>query len=325
MYCLGMLQMSLLLAQHDPIYQDVSTKFFEHFAYIADAIDKRGLWNEHDGFYYDVLRFGDGRTEPMRVRSMVGLLPLSATASMPEEVLARLPEFAERFHWFFDNKPQYRGVIGTIHIRDGQQFRLFSIVNPERLVTMLSKMLDENEFLSPYGLRSMSKHHDGNPFTVALGTGEYSVDYEPGESTTNLFGGNSNWRGPIWLPVNYILIEGLRRFARLMGDDLLVEYPTGSGTLHTLSEIADDLCWRLIGLFTEQPSGVGKGRRPVFGDVEAFQNDPNWHDLVPFYEYFHGDDGHGLGASHQTGWTALVADLIIQMRQPETGGRWRFR
>ena len=325
MYCLSMFQMSLILAEHDPIYQDVSTKFFEHFAYIADAIHRQGLWNEEDGFYYDVLRFDDGRTEPMRVRSMVGLLPLSAGTTVGEATLENLTDFAERFHWFLTNKPQYQGVIGATHVRDGHEGRLLAIVDRERLVTILATMLDENEFLSPYGLRSMSKHHEHHPFTVHVGDIDFTVDYEPAESTTSLFGGNSNWRGPVWLPVNYIIIEGLRRYARFFGDDLLVEHPTGSGDLHTLTEIADDLCWRLIRIFLDETANGAQGGRPVFGDVELFQADPDWHDLVPFYEYFHGDDGHGLGASHQTGWTALVADLILQMRQPETGGRWRYR
>ena len=321
MYCLGMLQIALILADHDPIYQDVATKFFEHFAYIADAIDKQGLWNEEDGFYYDVLRFNDGRTEPMRVRSMVGLLPLCAAATLGKTTLDRLPEFAERFHWFLKNKPQYERVIGATHVREGNEGRLFSIVHPERLVNILATMLDEDEFLSPYGLRSLSKHHDANPYTVNLGGADFTVGYEPAESTTNLFGGNSNWRGPLWFPVNYMVIEGLRRYARYLGDDLLVEYPTGSGEMLTITAIADDLCWRLTRIFLRND----QGRRPVFGDVALFQDDPQWRDSVPFYEYFHGDTARGLGAGHQTGWTALVADLIVQMRQPDVGGRWRYR
>ncbi len=201
-------------------------------------------------------------------------------------------------------------MIGMRRIQKGQQHRLLSMVDQEQLLRILKRMLDENEFLSPYGLRALSKAHQHDPYQVDLGGNGYSVNYEPGESTTGTFGGNSNWRGPIWFPVNFLLIEALRRYNRFYGDDLRVEYPTGSGAKRSLGEIADDLSRRLVSIFLDD----GDGRRPVFGAEPLFQEDPDWHDLVPFYEYFHGEDGRGLGASHQTGWTALVANLILRGR-----------
>ena len=307
MFALNMLEIALVLAEHDRSYEDTATKFFEHFAYIAEAMRVKGLWNEHDGFFYDVLAFDDGSRQPLRVRSMVGLLPLAATTTLGQQTLTRLPDVAGRFRWFLSNKGQYRGVVGETHLRDGAEGRLLAVVDGDRLDRILTTMLDESEFLSPYGLRALSRRHRDEPFTIELSGQSFTVDYEPGESTTGLFGGNSNWRGPIWFPVNYIVIEALRRYARFYGDDRLVEHPAGSGTKLTLGQVADDLSRRLVGIFTEGPDG----RRPVFGDVELFQTDPHWHDLVPFHEYFHGDTGRGVGASHQTGWTGRVADLIL--------------
>ena len=307
MYALNLLEIALVLAHRDEVYADLAPKFFEHFAYIAAAAHEAGLWNAEDEFFYDVLRAPDGGTVPLKVRSVVGLLPLAATTTLSSLALARLPELTARLRWFVANKPQYAEVIGSRRIQHGQQQRLLSMVGPDQLLRILSRMLDEEEFLSPHGLRALSKHHKDQPFTVDLGGTEFSVDYEPGESRTAVFGGNSNWRGPVWFPVNYLLIEALRRFYRFYGDDLLVEYPTGSGDQRTLVQIADDLSRRLVGIFLDDPDG----RRPVFGDVPLFQSDPGWHDLIPFYEYFHGDSGAGLGASHQTGWTALVVNLIL--------------
>jgi hypothetical protein len=308
MYCLNLLEMALVLAEHDPSYEDSATKFFEHFAYIADAMREMGLWDEADGFFYDVVKYADGSQAPLRVRSVVGLLPLCATTTLGGATLGRLTDFADRFHWFVENKPRFRAVVGETHVREGAEGRLLSIVDGERLVRILGTMLDEEEFLSPHGLRALSRRHAAEPFSIELAGGTYTVDYEPGESTTGLFGGNSNWRGPVWFPVNYLLIEAIRRFARFYGDDLIVELPAGSGRKVVLAELADDLSRRLVSIFLEGPDG----RRPVFGDCELFQNDPTWHGLVPFHEYFHGDSGRGLGASHQTGWTGLVADLILQ-------------
>jgi hypothetical protein len=242
----------------------------------------------------------------MKVRSVVGLLPLAATAVLSSVTLSRHPEVTERLRWLL-GRPEYASVLSPRRIREGQQQRLLAMVGPDRLFPVLARMLDEDEFLSPYGLRSLSRAHLAEPFALRIGGYQLSADYQPGESRTGMFGGNSNWRGPVWFPVNYIIIEGVRRFAEFFGDDTLVEYPTGSGSKTTLGQIADDLSARLVRLFLLDPSG----RRPVYGDVELFQSDPRWRDLIPFYEYFHGDTGAGLGAAHQTGWTALVIDLIM--------------
>ncbi|MFN2608459.1 MAG: glucosidase [Acidimicrobiales bacterium] len=316
MYCLDLLEMSLVLADHDHTYEDLATKFFEHFAYIARAIHAQGLWDEGDGFYYDVLHHGSGEQVPVRVRSMVGLIPLYAVTTLGEATLARLPAFAARFHWFLDNYPEYDDVIGHVHALGGNQGRLLSIVSPDRLVRILVRMLDDDEFLSPHGLRALSRYHRDHPFTIDLGGSTATCDYEPAESTVDLFGGNSNWRGPVWFPVNHLAIEALRRYFRYFGTDLAVELPTGSGRTVSLGDVADELSRRLVALFLDD----AQGRRPVFGGYERFQSDPAWHGLLPFHEYFHGDTGAGLGASHQTGWTGLVADLVIRARSGAAGG-----
>jgi hypothetical protein len=307
MYCLNLLEIALALAEQDAVHEDLATKFLEHFAYIAAALRDKGLWDEADGFFYDVLRFPDGSQTPLRVRSMVGLLPLCATTTLDSSTLDRLPDFAIRLGWFLKHKAQYRAVIGATHERDGHEGRLLAVVGPEQLVRVLTTMLSEDEFLSPHGVRALSKRHAAQPFSIELAGETYTVDYEPGESTTGLFGGNSNWRGPVWFPVNFLVIEAIRRYEQFLGDDLVVEHPTGSGRKVTLGELADDLSRRLVGIFLDE-----QGRRPVFGDVPLFQDDPAWHDLLPFHEYFHGDTGKGLGASHQTGWTGLVVDLILR-------------
>jgi hypothetical protein len=307
MYALNLLEMAILLAEQDRSYEDLAIKFFEHFAYVAEALYTEGLWDDRDGFFYDVLRFTDGTETPLRARSMVGLLPLCATTMLTERTLRTLPAFADRLAWFAENRPEYRTVIGGTQLRDGDEVRLLSVVDGDRLPRILARMLSPDEFLSPHGLRALSRAHGADPFTLRLDGGSYSVDYEPGESTSGLFGGNSNWRGPVWFPVNYLLIEAVRRFAGFYGDSLLIEHPMGSGNKHTLAEVADDLSRRLVGLFLDD----GQGRRPVFGGYGLFQTDPAWHDLLPFHEYFHAETGAGLGASHQTGWTALVADLIL--------------
>ena len=272
----------------------------------------KGLWDEQDGFFYDVLALDDGQRVPLRVRSMVGLLPLTAVTTLGLATLRRLPDFAARFRWFLANKPAYRGVVGATHVRDGAEGRLLAVVDAERLARILSVMLDEQEFLSPYGLRALSRRHAGQPFMLDLAGASYAVGYEPGESASGLFGGNSNWRGPIWFPVNYLLIDALHRYARFFGDDILIGHPAGSGRKVTLTALADDLARRLVSIFLDDE----QGRRPVFGEVGLFQDHPDWHDLLPFHEYFHGDTGRGVGASHQTGWTGLVADLILH-RDPE--------
>ena len=311
MYCLDLLEMSLTLARHDRSYEDLATTFFEHFALIAEAMYSRGLWDEADGFYYDVLATTSGERIALKVRSMVGLLPLAATTTLGRETLDKLPEFAARTDWFMEYRPDYSELF-HMHERGGNEGRLLSIASPERLRRVLRWLLDETEFLSPYGIRALSAAHREQPFSVDLGGMTYTVGYSPGESTTGLFGGNSNWRGPVWFPVNYIVIEAIRRFARFFGDDYLVECPTGSGTEMTLGQVADQLGDRLISIFLPDDDG----HRPVFGTDAKFQDDPAWNRMIPFHEYFHGDTGRGVGASHQTGWTGLVADLIIRKGQP---------
>ncbi len=311
MYCLNMLEIALVLAEHDRVYEDMATKFLEHFAYIATASE--ALWDEESGFYHDVLELSGGARVPLRVRSAVGLLPLAATTTLGPATLARLPDFAERLRWFAENKPAFAASIAHLHEREGVQGRLLSVVPPERLARILGAMLDEAEFLSPHGVRALSARHRDEPFAVDLAGVRYAVDYEPAESTTSLFGGNSNWRGPVWFPVNLLLVEAVERFARFYGDDVTVECPTGSGQHRTLDEVADELSGRLVATFLDDADG----RRPAFGSAELLQRDPVLHDRVLFNEYFHGDTGAGLGASHQTGWTGVVADLITRRHGDE--------
>jgi hypothetical protein len=308
MYCQNLLELALLLAQHDPTYEDLATKFFEHFALIASALNEMGLWNEDDGFYYDVLHAGNGAVVPLRARSAVGLLPLAAVTTLGPGTLARLPEFASRVAWFTKHRPEARAVVQHMESEEHAGWRMLSIVDDERLRRILGAMLDPEEFLSDHGLRALSRFHAANPLQVSVDRVSATLDYEPAESTSGLFGGNSNWRGPIWFPINYLLVETLRVYHRYLGDAFTVECPTASGRYLTLAGVADELSRRLVGIFLEREDGT----RPVFGGYELFQRDPAWHGLIPFHEYFHGDTGAGLGASHQTGWTGLVADLIVR-------------
>ena len=313
MYCLNMLVMALELARADDAYEDVASKFFEHFVLIAQAMDDLGgqglsLWNEEDGFFYDVLHFSDGSHRPLRIRSMVGLIPLFAAQTLEPDVVDRLPGFKRRMQWFIDNRPEFWCRISTAPNARGGIRRLLAIVNRDKLVRVLGRMLDETEFLSPYGVRALSRAHREHPYELALGGMEHRVDYEPGESSTGLFGGNSNWRGPIWFPVNYLLVEALQKFDHFYGDGLKVECPTGSGRLLALRHVARELSHRLTRIFLRDSTG----RRPVHGGAPKFHEDPAWRDLVLFYEHFHGDTGRGVGASHQTGWTGLVAKLLHQ-------------
>jgi hypothetical protein len=312
MYCLNMLAIALELAKQDPAYEDVASKFFEHFVYIAHAMDNRGgeglsLWDEEDGFYYDVLH-ADGESRPMKVRSMVGLIPLFAVETLEPEVVDKLPGFKRRMQWFIDNHPEFRDHIEMAAKPGGGMRRLLSIVGREQLPRVLRFMLDEAEFLSPHGVRAVSQYHRDNPYTLHLDGMEHRVDYEPAESSSGLFGGNSNWRGPVWFPVNYLLIESLQKFHHFYGDFLRVPFPTGSTTTLNLWQVGAELSRRLTRIFLRDADG----RRPVFGGTETFHRDPHWRDLILFYEYFHGDNGAGIGASHQTGWTALVAKLLQQ-------------
>jgi len=308
MYCLNMLAIALQLALHDEAYEDLAVKFLEHFALIASAMNQQGLWDERDGFYYDVLHLADGSEVSLRARSMVGLIPLFAVTTMGRATAQRLPEMAKRFSWFLEHKPDFAGPISHVHTLGMDEGRMFSIVDPDRLGRILQFVLSEEEFLSPYGVRALSRSHREHPFELDIDGASYRVDYEPGESTSVLFGGNSNWRGPVWFPVNYLVIEALRRYDRYFGDDFKIELPSGSGHLANLDEVADELTRRLIALFVRGPDG----RRPACGNHAKLQADPAWSDLIPFHEYFHGDTGAGLGASHQTGWTGLVADLIVR-------------
>jgi hypothetical protein len=313
MYCLNMLAIAMELASEDPAYEDVASKFWEHFLYIAHAMNHLGdqrsrLWNEEDGFYYDVLCLPDGTGFPMKVRSMVGLIPLFAVETLEPETLRKMSGFKRRLEWFIDNRKDLIGNVACMRTRGKAERRMLSILDQDQLRRVLKVMLDENEFLSPYGIRALSQIHKEHPYTLHVNGAEHRVSYEPAESSTGLFGGNSNWRGPIWFPVNYLIIESLQKFHHYLGDDYKVECPTGSGQMMTLWEVAAELSRRLTRIFLRDSGG----RRPVFGGIEKFQTDPNWSDLILFHEYFHGDTGSGVGANHQTGWTGLVAKLIQQ-------------
>ncbi|MDH5775996.1 MAG: glucosidase [Nitrospirota bacterium] len=315
MYCLNMLAIALELAQHDPAYGDMASKFFEHFVYISHAINHIGegnhetsLWDETDGFYYDVLHFPDGRHQQMKVRSMVGLIPLFAVETLEPEMVDALPGFKQRMMWFIENRPEFRRHVCSTTLPNGGVRRMLSIVDQEQLPRVLKYMLDEQEFLSPYGVRALSKFHQDHPYVLHLNGNEHRVDYEPAESRSGLFGGNSNWRGPIWFPVNFLLIESLQKFHHFLGDQFTVECPTGTGQAKTLWQVGSEISRRLNHLFLRNSDGT----RPVYGNVDVFQHDPHWRDYLLFFEYFHGDNGAGLGASHQTGWTGLVAKLLEQ-------------
>jgi hypothetical protein len=307
----NMLEMALELALHDPVYEELAIKFYEHFVWIASAMDKvggnDGMWDEADGFFYDVLRFPSGAGMRLKVRSVVGLVPLCAVSVYSGEVARKLPRFAERALWFnrerpgllaHINHPERAGICGR---------HMLSVLDERKLRRVLAHVLDPAEFLSDFGIRSLSKAHYDNPYVLRLGGDEYSVAYRPAESDSGLFGGNSNWRGPVWFPVNILLLRALLELYSYYGDDFRVECPTGSGNQLTLFEVCQFLARRLIAIFTPGADG----RRPVFGGVTRFAEDPNWRDLVLFYEYFHGENGAGIGASHQTGWTALVAPLVL--------------
>jgi hypothetical protein len=312
MYSLTMLAIALELARENPAYEDVASKFFEHFVYIAHAMHDLGgeginLWDEADGFFYDVLHV-DGDARRLKVRSMVGLIPLFAVQALEPEIVDKLPGFKRRMQWFIDNHPDFRDHVDDRRQPGGAVRRLLSIVNRAQLPRVLRFMLDEREFLSAHGVRALSRVHADQPYTLAIDGTEHRVDYEPAESASGLFGGNSNWRGPVWFPVNYLLIEALQRFHHFYGEELTVPFPTGADRRLTLGQVATELSRRLTRIFLRD----AHGRRPVFGGAETFQHDPHWRDLLLFYEYFHGDDGAGIGASHQTGWTALVAKLLQQ-------------
>jgi len=313
MYCLTLLAIALELAREDSAYEDVASKFFEHFSYIAHAMNNMGgdgisLWDDQDGFYYDALHLPNGCHFSLKVRSMVGLVPLFAVESLEPEFVEKFSHFKRRIGWFIQNVPDVAASIDRSEKNSHGSRYLLSIVNRDRLIRVLGYMLDESEFFAPYGIRALSKFHQDHPYVLHIDGHEYRVDYEPAESTTGLFGGNSNWRGPIWFPLSFLLIESLQKFHHYYGPRVKVECPAGSGQMHTLWEVAAEISRRMTRIFLRGQDG----RRAVYGGTEKFQSDPHWRDYILFYEYFHGDNGAGIGASHQTGWTSLVAKLLEQ-------------
>jgi Glycosyl hydrolase family 63 C-terminal domain len=316
MFCLNMMKIALELARENPAYEDIATKFFEHFLYIAASLNRLGLWDETDEFYYDVLRMPDGQAAQLRVRSMVGLIPLLAVETLEPEDLERFPEFQSRLNWFLENRPDLADLVSRWMEPGMRNRHLLALARGHRMKRVLARMLDETEFLSPYGIRALSRHHLEHPYEMHADGQTYRIMYEPAESSSGLFGGNSNWRGPIWFPINYLLIESLQKFHHYYTDDFKIECPTGSGQYLTLKEVADELSTRLIGIFTRDRLE----QRAVLGENQVFQRDPNWRDLVPFHAYFNGDTGAGVGASHQTGWTGLVAKLLHQQGQVKMEG-----
>jgi hypothetical protein len=317
MYCLNLMRIALELALHNPVYQDIATKFFEHFLHIAEAMnniaDKGiGLWDEEDEFYYDELFLPDGQIIPLKVRSMVGLIPLFAVEVLEPDLMEKLPEFHRRLKWFLNYRPDLYQLVSHWQVAGQGDRRLLSLLRGSRMKRLLRRALDETEFLSDYGIRSLSRVHAEQPYVFQCAGNPLSVAYLPAESDSGLFGGNSNWRGPIWFPVNYLLIESLQKFHHYYGDDFTIECPSGSGVYMTINQVADELSRRLSGIFLKDE----QGRRPVFGHYQKLQDDPHFRDYVMFHEYFHGDNGRGVGASHQTGWTGLVAKLLQPRRPP---------
>ncbi len=310
LYCQNMLEIAGELAMTDPDYGDMALKFVEHFMWIASAMGhmggEEGMWDEEDGFYYDVLRLPNGQSQRLKVRSMVGLLPFCAATVFDGSLLVKYPELGERLKWFLETRPEMCLMLHDPRMAGVAGRRLAAILDETKIRRVLSRMLDEQEFFSPYGIRSLSRYHEGHPYVIHVDGQEYRVAYLPAESNSGMFGGNSNWRGPIWFPVNALIIRALMQYYAYYGDDFLVECPTGSGRHMTLFQVAQELARRLGGIFLKDSSG----HRPVFGGAEKFQNDPHWRDCLLFYEYFHGDNGAGLGASHQTGWTGAVARVL---------------
>jgi hypothetical protein len=310
MYSLNLMRIALELAQRNHVYEDIASKFFEHFLQIAGAMAKCaggvGLWDDQDGFFYDVLNLPNGDTIPLRVRSIVGLIPLFAVETLEPELLNRVPDFKSRLEWLLNHRADLASLISRWNVKGSGERRLLSLLRGHRMKLLLKRMLDETEFLSDYGVRALSRYHRENPYVFHWNGSEMRVDYEPGDSTSGAFGGNSNWRGPIWFSMNFLLIESLQRFHHYYGADFRVECPTGSGKFFSIKEIAAELRNRLCRLFSRDTNG----RRPVFGDNDKLQTDPHFRDYLQFFEYFHGDNGRGVGASHQTGWTGLIAKLI---------------
>jgi hypothetical protein len=307
LFCQNMLEISAELAQEKPAYTDLCLKFVQHFLWISSSMTHAGegvgMWDEEDGFFYDVLRLPDGSSQRLKVRSMVGLLPLCAVTVFDGKILEMYPDVRESFRRFLETRQELRAFIHD-PVKQGQGGRrLASVLDEGRLRRVLAAMLDEREFLSPYGIRALSRRHAEHPYVFRVGDQQYRVSYLPGESDSGMFGGNSNWRGPIWMPVNALIVRALLQYYMYYGDTFTIECPTGSGRHMNLYQVAEEIARRLAGIFLKDRDG----RRPVYGGTRKFQEDPHWRDLILFYEYFHGDNGAGLGASHQTGWTGLVA------------------
>jgi len=308
----SMLSTALLLAEKNPIYQDLASKFWEHYVYIANSMNNRqdpmnSLWDEQDGFFYDHLISRQHEPFPVRARTMVGFVPMFGATTVPADTFDRYPEFQRRREWFIQHRPDLMDSIEPMVVPGVNNTLILGLVRPDQLRSMLAYMLDENEFLSPFGVRSVSRYHKDHPLILNLSGKEYRLDYEPGESRTNLFGGNSNWRGPIWIPVNLLILMALKQYHLYYGDAFQVECPTGSGKMKTLDQVAEELARRLANIFLSDQ----QSNRPVFGSCSLFNSDPHWRDLIPFHEYFHGDTGRGCGASHQTGWTGLIAQILM--------------
>lgn len=313
MYSLNLMRMALELARHNRVYEDIATKFFEHYLHIAKAMNSMGgaqvgLWDERDQFFYDVLHTPNGATTPMRVRTMVGLIPLFAVEVLDGALLDELPEFKRRLNWYLSYKPELASLVSRWNEPGDGDRRLISLLRAHRMKAVIRRLFDETEFLSDYGIRALSKAHDKEPYRLWVNGSEHSVCYTPAESDSGLFGGNSNWRGPIWLPVNYLIVESLRKFHRFYGDQFMIECPTGSGTKLTLAEAAEEIARRLTRIFLPDKHG----HRPVFGHSPLLRDHPDFRDHLLYYEYFHGDTGRGVGASHQTGWTGLIAALLLE-------------
>jgi hypothetical protein len=312
MYSLNLLRIASELTSNNTAYADIASKFFEHFIYIVGAMsnlgqDNEGLWDDEDGFFYDQLRSPDNSTQKMKIRSIVGLIPLFATEVLDDTDITDSPIFKDRMKWFTDNRPDLAALVSRWNEKNAQGKHLLSLLRGYRMKSLLRYMLDENEFLSEYGIRSVSKYHLNNPYRVQIYGREFSVQYLPAESDSGLFGGNSNWRGPIWVPINYLIIDSLHRFYQYYGDDYKVECPTNSGVFMNLKEVADNLYYRLLKIFLRDEHG----KRAVFGHYDKMQFDNEFKDYILFHEYFDGDNGRGVGASHQTGWTGLIANCLL--------------
>ena len=307
LFCQNMLEIAVELAMTDADYADMALKFCEHFLWIASAMGHvggdTGMWDDEDGFFYDVLRLPNGQAQRLKVRSMVGLLPLCAATTLEGELIKKYPELGQRLQWFLEARPEVSAAIHDPMKLGTAGRRLASILDETKLRRVLAKMLDENEFLSEFGIRSLSRFHADHPYVIQAGGQEYRVSYLPAESDTGMFGGNSNWRGPIWMPVNALIIRALLQYYAYYGNDFTVECPTGSGRHMNLYQVAEEISRRLANIFLKDKDG----RRPVFGGTRKFQDDPHWRDCLQFFEYFHGDNGAGLGANHQTGWTGVIA------------------